>query len=590
MLILILFAFIAGIVTILSPCILPILPIVLSSSLTGGKKRPFGIVLGFIASFTFFTLLLSSLVKATGIGSEMLRTSAIVMIGLFGISLLIPATQVLLEKVFSRISALVPVSRNTENSGIVGGFIVGLSLGLLWTPCVGPILASVITLALTGTTTFSAIFITLAYSMGTALPMLAIMYGGRALLQKNHWLLENTARIQKGFGIIMIAMAVALFFGIDRKIQTILLTAFPEYGTGLTAIENNPLVLQQLGIVGDRSGSPTVGTQLSASLLPDLGQAPNPEFIGATKWINSEPLSLSSNLQGKVVLVDFWTYSCINCIRTFPYLTDWYSKYKDKGLVIIGVHSPEFEFEKVEKNVLQAMNDFKIEYPVVQDNEFAIWKSYRNQYWPAHYLIDSKGHIRSTHFGEGAYAETEKQIQELLKEAGEQVDVPVTQDPSSPQFRIGARITPETYLGSARAQSYIETQTPVPTQSTGKSATFTYRGNLSAGEVGLLGDWLVEEERVTSRSPGATLFLKFRAGKVFLVLGGTSEDGKSVSVKIDGESIPEKYQTSDFQSGAIPITMDRKYDIFDSRTSVEEHTLELQLPPGISAYAFTFGE
>lgn len=548
MLILILFAFLAGIVTILSPCILPILPIVLSSSLTGGKKRPLGIVTGFIVSFTFFTLLLSSIVKATGIGSESLRYLAIVMIGLFGVSLLIPSTQVILEKIFSRLSAFVPVSKNTQDSGFFGGMIVGLSLGLLWTPCVGPILASVITLALTGTTSASAVLITLAYAIGTGIPMLAITYGGRTLLQKNHWLLENTSKIQKGFGVIMIAMALALFYGVDRKLQAIVLTAFPSYGSGLTAIENNALVQKQLGTI---QGENTLPLQRQTSLLPDYGAAPNPEFTGATRWLKSEPLSLSGNLKGKVVLVDFWTYTCINCIRTLPYITDWYSKYKDKGLVIIGVHAPEFEFEKVESNVTKAMKDFIIEYPVVQDNEFAIWKSYRNQYWPAHYLIDAKGHVRATHFGEGAYAETERQIQELLKEAGEEVSVPVSKESPAPLLSFGARISPETYLGSARKQSN--------------------------DGVTLSGAWKTEAESITALGVQNTLSLRFRAGKVYLVMSGKSET--PVKVSVDGVDQP-----------GFVVDRDQKYDIYDSKSGVGEHELKLVIPVGISAYAFTFGE
>lgn len=590
MLILILFAFLAGIVTVLSPCILPILPIVLSSSLTGGKKRPLGIVTGFICSFTFFTLLLSSIVKATGIGSESLRYSAIVIIGLFGASLLIPATQTLLERVFSRLSSLVPTAKNSQDSGFLGGIIVGLSLGLLWTPCVGPILASVITLALTGTTNASAFFITLAYSIGTALPMLAITYGGRTLLQRNQWLLQNTAKIQKAFGVIMIAMAVALFFGIDRKLQTIILTAFPQYGSGLTSIENNRFVQDQLQKVGGNSSLSTIKNVLSTETLPDLGAAPNPDFSGATKWLNSEPLSLNTNLKGKVVLVDFWTYSCINCIRTLPYITDWYSKYKDKGLVIIGLHAPEFEFEKVETNVRKAMQDFKIAYPVVQDNDFQIWRSYSNQYWPAHYLIDAKGHIRATHFGEGAYAETEKQIQVLLKEAGEQVDMPVGKDSPTPLLSIGARISPETYLGADRGRAYTNTQSPFPSQNVDKTVRYRFQGRLSSDEVGISGDWKVEKERITSASDESTLTMHVHAGKVFLVLGGKNADAKPVKVKMDGQAIPETYQTVDFKSGVITIDMDRKYDILDTHAGVEDHVVELSVPSGISAYAFTFGE
>ncbi len=603
MLILLLFAFLAGIVTVLSPCILPILPIVLSSSLTGGKKRPFGIVTGFILSFTFFTLLLSSIVKATGIPSESLRYGAIIMIALFGVSLLIPQTQVILEQFFSRISSVVSrvpflSSQSNQDPSFVTGLFIGISLGLLWTPCVGPILASVITLALTGSTNFSALFITLAYSIGTAIPMLAIMFGGRQLLQKNQWLLANTGRIQKVFGVVMIAMSVALFFNIDRQIQTIILQTFPNYGTGLTAIENNPLVQKEL----DKRSPNSFNLQPDYRSLADRGAVPNPEFLGSTKWLNSESLNFNTNLQGKVVLVDFWTYTCINCIRTFPYLTKWYDTYKDKGFVIIGVHAPEFEFEKQEKNVLEAMKDFGITYPVVQDNDFAIWKSYRNQYWPAHYLIDSKGRLRYTHFGEGKYEETEKNIQLLLQEAGQE-DLPTTSalQEQNKASLFAKNITHETYLGYGRAQNYTGSMNRIVENT---ESTYNFADPLASDQVGLRGTWTVEEERITSESDTSTLSINFTAGKVFLVLAGANTKGIPVSVKIDGKSIAKTemttYQTADYSdfselsspdmARSIKVNKDRKYDIFDSKGSVENHILELTIPSGISAYAFTFGE
>ncbi|MEP7166700.1 MAG: cytochrome c biogenesis protein DipZ [Candidatus Woesebacteria bacterium] len=568
MLILIIFAFLAGIVTVLSPCILPVLPIVLSGSLTGGKKRPLGIVTGFIISFTFFTLLLSAIVKATGISSEVLRTVSIIVIGLFGVSLLVPQTQILLEKLFAKISGLAP--RSTGQEGFGSGVIIGLSLGLLWTPCVGPILASVITLALTGSTNASAFFITFAYSLGTGLPMLAITYGGRQLLQRVPWLLRNTATIQKAFGVLMIAMAIALYANIDRKFQTIILTTFPNYGTGLTAIENNPLVQKELGNLGANPGA-------VPSNLSDQGAIPNPTFSGGGTWINSEPLNFNTNLKGKVVLVDFWTYSCINCIRTLPYLKDWYAKYKDKGFVIIGVHSPEFEFEKNTENVTMAVKDFGIEYPVVQDNDLLIWNSYQNQYWPAHYLVDSRGHLRDTHFGEGAYAETERNIQALLKEAGD-TSLPevTTKDPASGlQLRLGDQMTPETYLGSMRAQSYTSTENPdVPSMQT----MYDFTGTLENDKVGIRGKWSIEDERITSNSDSSTLSLNFNAGKVYLVLGGKSN--KPVTIKLDGNRIEPD----------ITVTMDKKYDVVDLGDKPGRHTVELTVPSGISAYAFTFGE
>lgn len=244
MILLVAFSFLAGIVTILSPCILPILPIVLSGSLTGGKFRPFGIVTGFIISFTFFTLALSMLVRLTGISADFLRLFSMVIIAGFGLSLLLPKFQVLMERLFTGLSNLTP--KQSENSGFKGGILLGLSLGLVWTPCVGPIIASVITLAASSSVTASAFFIIIAYSIGTSIPMLAIIYGGRQLLSKVPWLTNNTVKIQKAFGVLMILTALAIFFNLDRKFQTYILDKFPNYGTRLTSLEDNQTVRDQL--------------------------------------------------------------------------------------------------------------------------------------------------------------------------------------------------------------------------------------------------------------------------------------------------------------------------------------------------------
>jgi cytochrome c biogenesis protein CcdA len=241
------FAFLAGIITILSPCILPILPIVLSGSIGSGKRKPQGIVTGFVLSFTFFTLFLALLVKTLGISADVLRSISIIIILIFGISLLLPQFQILMEKLFSRLSGRFAVKG--VHDGFLGGVVIGLSLGLIWTPCVGPILASVITLAATSDVSLAAFFITLAYSLGTAIPMFAIMYGGRGLLQKVPWLLPNTNKIQKAFGVLMILTAFGIFFNIDRRFQTYILTTFPQYGTGLTQFEDNDFVKKRLQIL-----------------------------------------------------------------------------------------------------------------------------------------------------------------------------------------------------------------------------------------------------------------------------------------------------------------------------------------------------
>ncbi len=514
MIILILFAFLAGIVTILSPCILPILPVILASSTTGqtDHRRPYGIVFGFVLSFTFFTLFLSTLVKAFGIPADSLRSISILVIAGFGLSLLIPAIQLFIESLFARLANFIPST--SGKSGFGGGVAIGLSLGLLWTPCVGPILASVISLAITGTVTTDAFFITLAYSLGTAIPMYLIIIFGRNLFTKIPWLLANTATIQRGFGVAMIATAVGIYAGVDRTFQTYVLTKFPGYGAGLTKFEDRAFVQTQ--------------TQNLA-----------PELIPGGQWLNSEPLTLSE-LRGKVVLVDFWTYTCINCIRTLPYLKSWHEKYADKGLVIIGVHAPEFEFEKDVENVKEAIKDFGIKYPVMQDNDFATWRAYDNHYWPAKYLIDREGNIRYTHFGEGDYDKTEAMIQQLLS-----LNMPI----ANPTYETYGR-TPELYLGSAR----YAPATPI-----------SYSGK-----------WSKSKEYAVP-SPGASLTLSFDAMSVYLVMR-PSDQSTEVEVYLDGQ----------FEKN-VKVGSDTLYTLI-KLDKPGKHELKLIFPEGnIELFAFTFG-
>lgn len=571
----------AGVITILSPCILPILPIVLSGSVGQGKRKPQGIVTGFVLSFTFFTLFLSALVKATGVSADALRGLSIVIILLFGISLLLPQFQILMERMFSKLSNRFAVQGN--RTGFGGGVLVGLSLGLIWTPCVGPIIASVITLAATSEVSFAAFFITLAYSLGTAIPMFAIMYGGRGLLQKVPWLLPNTDKIQKAFGILMVITAVGIFFNVDRKFQTYILETFPQYGTGLTKFEDNDTVKKQLdklfkkdsGLAG-QIGKPTF----------DMQKGPlAPEIIPGGVWLNlpagrqgSKPLTMKE-LRGKVVLVDFWTYSCINCQRTMPYLKDWYAKYKDKGFVIIGVHSPEFEFEKSEKNVAQAIKDFGLKYPVIQDNNFDTWSAYSNRYWPAKYLVDKDGYVRYTHFGEGEYAETEKVIQDLLKETGQTVDVDIKNETNS---RRPSKLSPEGYLGYQRMLDLMGSGKASPGEQ-----QFTLSVDINPNKFSFGGTWNVTKESSVS-GQDAVLAYNFNANKVFLVMNPGATTG-TVKVYLDGKLVDTKSAGKDVKNGTVTIDSDRLYELIDLRGNPGNHLLRLEFSPGVQAFAFTFG-
>jgi cytochrome c biogenesis protein CcdA/thiol-disulfide isomerase/thioredoxin len=590
MIVLLAFAFISGIITILSPCILPVLPIVLSGSLGKGKARPFGVIAGFVLSFTFFTLALSAIVQALGIPADAMRYAAVGLIFLFGLVMLLPALSRLFELGVARSASLGQSASRlggaaVGRTGFWGGIPVGLSLGLVWTPCVGPIMASVISLALTKRVDGGSVFITLAYSLGTAIPMLAIMIGGRTLLAQVPALTRHAAGIQRGFGALMIVLSLGIGFGFDRKIQAAILTAFPSYGSGLSAVEEvGPVraALKVRGSAGNSAGTSAAGTFTGApdavaedGKLGDYGAAP--EFTAAGPWLGaggaSPGLSLAG-LRGKVVLVDFWTYSCVNCVRTLPYLRAWYDAYKDKGLVIVGVHSPEFEFEKVSANVSRAMVDLGVTWPVVQDNDYAQWNAYGNKYWPAHYFIDAKGRVRYFHFGEGAYDVSERVIRALLKEAGA--------DPAGIVSKVEAKLeaqTPETYLGYERGRGLRSSVSPAA----GKIVDYKPGKSLGNGEWSLEDKWKIEDQYVVSES-GGTLDFRFNAKSVYLVIEPEGRGG-SISVSMDGAPVQD---TSDVKKSLVKPTESRLYQLV-KLPSGGEHLLRLVVSGRLRLFAFTFG-
>ncbi len=571
MILLICFAFLAGVVTILSPCILPILPIILSSTIGGketGKARPTGVVIGFILSFTFFTLFLSTIVKISGISSDILRTISVFVIAGLGISFLIPRFQQIIEQLFSKLSRLLP--RGNVKPGFGPGLLIGFSLGLLWTPCVGPILASVISLAISGTVTLDAFIITFAYSLGTAIPMFLIMIGGQTILRKVPWLLANTAQIQKAFGVLMIVTAVGIFYNVDRALQTYILTSFPQYGVGLTKFEDNESVQMELNKAAQ---SNDVNKTNLGNLLQEKGPVA-PEIIPGGEWFNTKPLTLAE-LKGKVVIIDFWTYTCINCQRTLPYVKEWWKKYQDKGLVIIGVHAPEFEFEKDKNNLAQAIKDFKLTYPIVQDNDFSTWRAYDNHYWPAKYIIDKDGFIRYTHFGEGEYDKTEEVIQELLKETG----ISTFSPPNNPIINTYGR-TQETYLGYGRLDHFSS-----PGQiKQNISTSYTSPTSLPENTFSLNGKWTIMKDYAVPEK-GSKLTFSFDAKEVYLVMKITGKPAQ-ISVYIDN-----KIQDfgEDNANGEVTVNSDKLYKLILLQTP-GKHVLRLEFKDAnAQLFAFTFG-
>jgi thiol-disulfide isomerase/thioredoxin len=479
--------------------------------------------------------------------------------------------QLILEKFFSKFTRFFPNS--SAKKGFFGGIAIGLSLGLLWTPCVGPILASVISLALSENVSFQALVITSAYSLGTAFPMFIIMYSGSNIFKKVPWLVKNSANIQKIFALIMIFTAIAIFYNIDRRFQTFILNNFPQYGISLTRIEDNIFVKDELSKL-DRTSINDEGDNYSSIVnKPNMELAP--EIIPGGEWYNSDPLTIES-LRGKVILIDFWTYTCINCQRTLPYIRDWWSKYRDQGLVIIGVHSPEFEFEKNSENVKKAIQDFQLTYPIVQDNEFATWRAYDNRYWPAKYLIDKNGYIRYNHFGEGAYDETELKIQELIKEIEDQS---VTDKIDNPKYQVFSK-TPETYLGYERIANFASNENI----QMGEKADYTFPEKLGNNQIAYSGSWIIDKEYANPQK-NSKLEINFEAKEVFLVMR-PKIDKSMVKVMIDGK---EENYGEDVKEGIVTVDSDRLYKLVNLSKS-GRHILLLEfLDSNTEVYAFTFG-
>ncbi len=419
MTVLLIFAFLSGVVTIFAPCIWPILPIVLSGSAAGGERRPLGLVAGLATSFMLATLALAYLIQVIPFDPEILRTLSVVVIAFLGLTLVVPALGAWLEGLVSRFASIGGRFTQGAGTGFGGGFVTGFALGLVWSPCAGPILATIAALAATQAVSFQVVIVTFVFTLGVALPLFILAILGQRALAKTRAFSRYTRAIQGIFGLVMILAAFAIYTGFDKTIQTRILDTFPGYERFLNRLEKNPAVKDELDeLKGDQSSESPIDRPLARaeakSVLKNYG--PAPEIVGIEHWLNTEtPHSLAA-LRGKVVMIDFWTYSCINCIRTLPYVTSWYETYRDQGFVVIGVHTPEFAFEKKTANVAEAIGRYDIRYPVAQDNQYATWQAYSNRYWPAHYLIDAAGNIREYHFGEGNYVETEAAIQVLLDE------------------------------------------------------------------------------------------------------------------------------------------------------------------------------
>jgi cytochrome c biogenesis protein CcdA/thiol-disulfide isomerase/thioredoxin len=548
MLVLVGIGFVAGFVTAVSPCVLPVLPILLAGGASGrSRRRPYEIIAGLVGSFTLFTLAGAWLLDALGLPQDFLRNVAIGLLLLLAATLVIPRLATLVERPF------LPLTRRRPGSER-NGVVLGASLGLVFVPCAGPVLAAMTAVAASGQVGTRTVAVTLAYAAGAAVPMLLFAIGGQRLAQGLTFLRRHALATRRLAGIVLGATAIAIAFGVDQRFTT----ALPGYTQAVQdRVERSSLASRELRKLtrGD--------TAEAAPASEDAGRTA-PEFRGIVDWLNTpggRPLSIEG-LRGKVVLIDFWTYSCINCLRTLPHVKAWDRAYRKAGLVIVGVHSPEFAFERVPSNVEAAVEKLGVEYPVALDNGYATWNAYQNQYWPAKYLIDRSGRVRYTHFGEGEYERTETTIRSLL---GEHARSPMTEVADRTPDQI---TTPESYLGYLRLDRFAGG--PIVHD---REARYRFPSGLSSDELAYAGRWRVESQRIVA-GRSARLRMRFTAQHVYLVLGGSGR----VDVLVDAQA-----------KASVRIAGEpRLYTLVDL-PRLEQGLLELRFSPGLSAYAFTFG-
>jgi len=575
-LVLVLFAVVVGAGTAVSPCVLPVLPAMLSASGAGGTRRPLGIVIGLTTTFAITIIGIAKVVNGVGLGADPLRDLAVVVLLVFGVALIVPRLAEVVERPLASLSRLGP---RTRGDGFASGLLVGGALGFVYTPCAGPILAAVITVS---AASGKAVIVGLAYALGTGLMLLALALGGRRILDR----LRKAGRgpaVQRALGVVMVATAIVIATMLDVKVDQLIAEHIPNVNI-TAAIDNSGAVARQLDTL--RTHKLKFNPARSASLpgvatpaLPHYAKAP--AFVGTEDWFNTpgdKPLTIAG-LRGHVVLIDFWTYTCINCIRTLPYLESWESKYRKKGLVIIGVESPEFPFEAIASNVENAIKQFGINYPVVKENNMDTWNAWGNEYWPADYLIDATGEVRYATAGEGDYTKTEAAIRALLVAAGAKdlgggahathVVVPSTET------------SPETYLGTARAEGWV---------SGPDAGTHTYTapsGLLALSQFAYGGTWTIGAQQALAGA-GATITANVQGKHVYIVLSPPADGVGHVGVLINGKAPTAADAGSDVHDGVVTVDSQRLYNIVSEPGDYDE-TIKLSFSPGTSGYSFTFG-
>jgi len=560
---------VAGLITGISPCILPVLPVVLVAGATPAAPdtarrraaRPVAVVTGLVVSFAAFTLAGSALLSALDLPQDLLRDAGLVILGLVGLGLLVPALSGLIERPFARLGTRPP-------QGATSGFVLGVGLGPLFVPCAGPVLAAITAVAATRHFGPGAILLTLAFSAGAAVPLLAVALAGDQLVGRVRALRRRGALIRRAGGVILLAMCFVLAANLTDGLQRLV----PGYTNALqNDVEGTTFARNQLAALRGVPAGTLGDCAADSPVLARCGAAP--AFTGITAWLNTPhdaPLSLAG-LRGKVVLVDFWTYSCINCQRELPHVEAWYQRYRRAGLVVVGVHTPEFAFEHVVSNVAAAARQLHVDFPIALDNDYATWNAYRNSYWPAEYLINARGELRYFTFGEGNYAHTETLIRELLVAANPAVHLPPRTD--VPDLTPDTPLTAETYLGSDYLGNSFQDNLDEQFVSNGVPTKYSFPPVEYPYGIELAGTWTIRPEEMTA-GRRAELRLEFQAHDVYLVLGGHG----TLGVRVNGA------QRETIAVSGIP----RLYTLVSGR-SYKEDSLLVSASPGIQAYDFTFG-
>ena len=572
-----LLAFVGGVLTILSPCILPVLPFVFARADQPFRRSGLPLLAGMALTFSIVAI-------AAAFGGHWVvrlnqggRYVAMLVFLVLGITLLFPSLAETLTRPLVRAGGRLQGGATTESS-MGKSFVLGISTGLLWAPCAGPILGLILTgAAIQGPGAHSS-FLLLSFALGAATSLGIALFAGNKAFSAMKRSLAFEVWIRRALGVAVIMGVVAIALGWDTN----LLTKFSFVNTSKAEAH----LINALG--PQKAAAGVVNTASSQTVLADEGAMP--ELNGAVAWLNSAPLTRES-LRGKVVLIDFWTYSCINCLRALPYVEAWSEKYKDAGLVVIGVHTPEFAFEKEQSNVQKAVRDLKVSYPVAIDSDYKIWQAFNNQYWPAHYFIDGKGRIRYHHFGEGEYDESERVIQQLLKENGATSLSAGTINVSATGVEAasgGANVrSPETYIGYQRAENFASSQ-PL-TQDSRK--VYTPRDRLSLNQWALGGSWTVSPESAALQTASGKVVFRFHARDLHLVLG-PAKNGKPVRFKVmlDGTPPGEDHGSDTDANGVGTVEEHRLYQLIRQKGAVEDRTFEIEfLDPGVQAFAFTFG-